>query len=68
MAYTAHPQLRPGTESVDYSVAAKTISFSDKRAGNDIQDILKDKEAERHSLGGLQNVKNYQEGKKYLFA
>lgn len=45
--------MRPGTESVDYSVAAKTISFSDKRAGNDIQDILKDKEAERHSLGGL---------------
>lgn len=53
VAYTEHTQLRPGTESVDYSVAAKTISFSDKRAGNDIQDILKDKEAERHSLGGL---------------
>lgn len=53
MAYTEHPQLRPGAESVDYSVAAKTISFSDKTARNDMQDILKDKEAERHSLGGL---------------
>ena len=53
MAYTGHPQLRPGAESVDYSVAAKTISFSDKTARNDMQDILKDKEAERHSLGGL---------------
>ena len=48
-----HLRLRPGNESVGYSVAAKSSSFSGKRAGNDIQDILKDKEADRHSLGGL---------------
>ena len=31
----------------------RNISFSCKRARNVIQDILKDKEADRHSLGGL---------------